>query len=106
MWRRAAIWRSNLDQLLSALADRAKADVLVVSKLRDLGEGRVLLSYRAVDVEDGTIVAATSHRALTMDPEDMNQNALVMRLDDALRDAVRLMSDRAEDLESPPSTGH
>ena len=91
---------SNLDQLLSALAERAKADVLVVSKLRDLGEGRVLLSYRAVDVEDGTIVAATSHRALTMDPEDMKRNALAMNLDDALRDAVRLMSDRVEGVRS------
>ncbi len=91
---------SNLDRLLSALADRAKADVLVVSKLRDLGDGRVLLSYRAVDVEDGTIVAATSHRELAMGPADMSRGTAAMSLDEALRDAVGLLSDRVEDLES------
>jgi surface antigen len=89
----------NLDTVLSALAERAKADVLVVCKLRDLGGGRMLLSYRAVNIEDGSIIAATSHRELEMSPSAMSEAVTAMSLEQALLDAVRALSDGVDDME-------
>ena len=62
---------AELDGLLAALVERAKADVLIVGKLRRTSRDAVVLSYEAVRVSDGTILAATSHQRLPIDPAEV-----------------------------------
>jgi len=52
----------ELDAALSALLKTAQAEVLIVGKLRIAGDDTAVASYRAVKVEDGTIIAATAPR--------------------------------------------
>ena len=87
----------KLDPVLSALAAKAKADVLIVSKLRDLGGGQLRLSYRAVNIEDGSIVAATSHRDMRIDNDEMK--AMAMPLEQALSHAVASFADHLDEIE-------
>jgi len=67
---------AELDDLLAALVERAKADVLVVGKLRRTSETAAVLSYEVVKVRDGTILAATSFQRLTLDPAEVELAAL------------------------------
>ncbi len=62
---------AELDDLLAALVERAKADVLVVGKLRRTSETAAVLSYEVIKVRDGTILAATSFQRLTLDPAEV-----------------------------------
>jgi len=56
----------ELDAALSALLKTAQAEVLIVGKLRIAGDATAVASYRAVRVEDGTIVAATAPRPVPL----------------------------------------
>ena len=87
----------NLDPVLSALAESAKADILVVCKLRDLGDGQLRLSYRAVNIEDGSIVSATSHRDMFVDSAEMR--AMAMPLEQALINAAAALEDDMGEIE-------
>ena len=62
---------AELDELLTALVERAKADVLVVGKLRRTSDTTAVLSYEVVKVQDGTILAATSFQRLMLDPAEV-----------------------------------
>ena len=62
---------AELDDLLTALVERAKADVLVVGKLRRTSDTTAVLSYEVVKVLDGTILAATSFQRLPLDPAEV-----------------------------------
>ena len=62
---------AELDDLLTALVENAKADVLVVAKLRRTSDTSAVLSYEVVKVLDGTILAATSFQRLTLDPAEV-----------------------------------
>lgn len=61
----------ELDAALSALMESARGDVLIVGKLRLADADVVVVSYRAMGVEDGTIIAATAPRlvSLTTQPQ-------------------------------------
>ena len=95
----------NLDQVLAALAERAQADVLVVCKLRAVGEDAVQISYRAVDVSDGAILAATSHRRLAVLPAEVTAAATALTLEQALTEATDTLVRRAPDLQELRLTG-
>ncbi len=58
----------ELDAALSALLRTAQAQILIVGKLRLAGDASAVASYRAVRVEDGTIVAATAPRRVSLPP--------------------------------------
>ncbi len=62
---------AELDELLAALVEGARADVLVVGKLRHASSETIVLSYEAIRVRDGTILAATSHQRLPLDPDEV-----------------------------------
>jgi hypothetical protein len=80
---------ADLDDLLSALVERAKADVLVVGKLRRTSDEAVILSYEAVKVRDGTILAATSYQRLPLDPAEVDLAARSEALDESVKPAAR-----------------
>jgi hypothetical protein len=80
---------ADLDDLLSALVERAKADVLVVGKLRRTSDEAVVLSYEAVKVRDGTILAATSYQHLSLDPAEVDLAARSEALDESAKPAAR-----------------
>ena len=63
--------QAELDDLLTALVESAKADILVVGKLRRTSESTAVLSYEVVEVLDGTILAATSFQRLPLDPTEV-----------------------------------
>ncbi|MEM7224234.1 MAG: peptidoglycan-binding protein [Pseudomonadota bacterium] len=88
----------NLDQVLAALSERAQADVLVVCKLRALGPESLQISYRAVDVRDGTVLAATSHRRLALLPDEVGAAARALSLEQALESARDTLVRRAPGL--------
>ena len=88
----------TLDDVLAVLARRAQADVLVVSRLRSLGGDKVQLSYRAVDVTDGTVLAATSHRRLAVAPAEVTAVAQALTLEQALAEATESLVRRAPGL--------
>lgn len=67
--------QAELDDLLTALVESAKADVLVVGKLRRTSETTAVLSYEVVEVLDGTILAATSFQRLPLDPAEVEMAA-------------------------------
>ena len=56
----------EVDAALSALVKSARGDVLIVGKLRATAGDTVVVSYRAMRVQDGTIIAATSPRRVPL----------------------------------------
>ncbi len=89
--------KSELENLLAALVESARADVLIVGKLRRTSDASAVLAYEAVRVQDGTILAATSHQRLELDPEEVDLAAKSEALEK--RDAaLRIDSDDGPDL--------
>jgi hypothetical protein len=84
---------AELDDLLAALVESAKADVLLVGKLRPSSDEAVVLSYEAVAVRDGTILAATSYQRLALDPVEVDLAARSDARDEASAPAARPKSD-------------
>ena len=80
---------AELDDLLAALVERAKADILVVGKLRRISEDTAVLSYEAIAVRDGTILAATSYQRLPLDPAEVDLAARSEALDESAKPAAR-----------------
>jgi hypothetical protein len=93
----------ELDDLLTTLVEHAKADVLVVGKLRPTPDEAVVLSYEALGVRDGTILAATSYQRLPLDPVEVDLAARSETLDDSAKPASHLKS--GDLLDSPIRTG-
>ncbi len=89
--------KSELENLLAALVESARADVLIVGKLRRTSDASAVLAYEAVRVQDGTILAATSHQRLELDPAEVDLAAKSEALEK--RDAaLRIDPDEGPDL--------
>jgi hypothetical protein len=84
---------AELDDLLTALVEHAKADVLVVGKLRRTSDETAVLSYEAVKVRDGTILAATSYQRLPLDPAEVDLAARSETLHESAKPGSRPKSD-------------
>ena len=95
----------SMDEVLAALAERAQADVLIVCKLRALGDDGLQISYRAVDVQNGTMLAATSHRRLAIASSEVGAAASALSLEQALDDATDTLVRRAPSLQILRLTG-
>ncbi len=54
----------NMDNVLSSLRRNTDAQVLLVGEMRDAGDGHRALSYKAIEVRDRAVLAATSQRRL------------------------------------------
>ncbi len=78
--------RGVRDARVSDLLRNAQVDILVVGKLRAAPNG-VILSYKAVSVEDGTVFAATRPRKLSL-RHPWRPDALArLNVEDAIREA-------------------
>lgn len=96
---------AELNDLLSALVERAKADVLVVGKLRRTSDETIVLSYEAVRVRDGTILAATSHQRLALDPAEVELAARSEALAQSQKPTASPKSENAPDFPIAPGAG-
>ena len=85
------------DPISAVLKSAQNIDVLIVGQMRLLGDA-VKLSYKAVSV-DGRILAATRPRNIALRREEADITAARLTLDQAIRVAVRYLSDRASAME-------
>lgn len=74
------------DTRVSDLLRNAQVDILVVGKLRAAANG-VILSYKAVSVEDGTVFAATRPRKLLLRQPGRSYAQARLNVEDAIREA-------------------
>lgn len=85
------------DDPVERLLAKARADVLVVGSLRRVRQD-VVLSYKAVAVEDGAVLASTRSHRLRLPDAELPQARLA--LDAALPVAARYLMQRADGLET------
>lgn len=88
----------DIQEVLAVLVRNAQADVLVVGKLRPSSYERVVLSYKAVEVRDGTILAVTSHQPLYLPRAEAQAAERAVTLDQAILAAARHLASRAGDM--------
>ncbi len=79
--------RGDKDTRVSDLLRNAQVDILVVGKLRT-ARGGVILSYKAVSVEDGTVFAATRPRKLLLRHPGRPHAQARLNVEDAIREAT------------------
>ena len=94
----SAAAEDDIQEVLAALVRNAQADVLVVGKLRPSSYERVVLSYKAVEVRDGTILAVTSHQPLYLPRAEAQAAERAVTLDQAILAAARYLASRAGDM--------
>lgn len=75
------------DARVSDLLRNAQVDILVVGKLRAAPNG-VILSYKAVSVEDGTVFAATRPRKVLLRQPGRPDALARLNVEDAIREAT------------------
>ena len=83
---------------VAALLRNARVDVLIVGKMRRPASGHVILSYKAVGVNDGAILASTRHRSVRIGSSVSLAAKPAMTLDQGLREATRHLADSAPDM--------
>ncbi len=88
----------DIQEVLAVLVRNAQADVLVVGKLRASSQERVVLSYKAVEVRDGTILAVTSHQPLHLPRAEALAAERAVTLNQAILAAARHLASRAGDM--------
>ena len=94
----SAASEDEIQEVLAALVESAQADVLVVGTLRASRHDRVVLSYKAIDVTGGALLAVTSHQSLHLPPAELRAAERAVTLDLALRRAARHLGAQAADL--------
>ena len=72
--------------------------MLIVGSLRRAAAGQLVLSYRAVQVRDGRLLAATSRVRLSLSPAEREAARGLLGLDQAMRQAARKLAAQAGDL--------
>jgi len=82
---------------VEALLENARADILVIGSLRRV-RTEVILSYKAVTVADGAVLASTKPYRLRLRDADLQQATL--GLDQALPVAARYLLQRVDGLEA------
>ncbi len=88
----------DIQEVLAVLVRNAQADVLVVGKLRPSSHERVVLSYKAVEVRDGTVLAVTSHQPLHLPRAEAQAAERAVTLNQAVLAAARHLASRAGDM--------
>lgn len=81
---------------VEALLANAKADVLVAGTLRRV-RSDVVLSYKAVAIADGAVLAST--RPYRLNLRDADRQSATMALDHALTAAARFLAQRVDDMQ-------
>lgn len=87
----------TVDARVADLLKSASVDILVIGKMRRDGNA-VMLSYKALNVENGAILAATAPRRLPLDADSGDPAGAVMSLDQAVRDAAARLAAARPDM--------
>jgi hypothetical protein len=83
---------------VSEIVTKARVDVLIVGKLRRSLEDQVILSYKAVAVEDGEILAGTDHQTLPLSPREARAAGASLTLEAGIEGATRHLAENARDM--------
>ncbi len=87
------------DDPVETLLRNATADVLVIGALRRSDPG-VTLSYKAVAVTDGAVLASTPPQRIRLRRDEAALPGAVLGLDQALTAAAKYLADRVDSLEA------
>ncbi len=88
----------DLSAPVSEIVQKARVDVLIVGKLRRAVEHQVILSYKAVAVADGEILAGTDHQTVPLSPREALAARASLTLDAGVDAATRHLAENARDM--------
>lgn len=88
----------QLDNLLTTLARETQAEVLIVGSLRRATEDQLVLSYKAIAVADGTLLAATSRVRIRLDANELRSAETAEPIDLAIKSAARSLASQVPEM--------